>query len=148
MNTPAHDATTRACDHDRDHTLQLLGDALAEGALDTAEYHRRAEHALTATTHGDLTRLTADLPPSKAAHQRAKAAKARQDAREWTREWGYWAAGALVMTTIWAVTALRKGEWPFYWPAAPLAIWAAILISYALWPSPDEPTTHNPDTRP
>ncbi|MGP4028209.1 DUF1707 SHOCT-like domain-containing protein [Actinomadura sp. 3N407] len=42
---PAHDRI-RASDHDRD----------------TTEYGRRLEQALTATTHGDLHRLTADLP--------------------------------------------------------------------------------------
>ncbi|WP_262403003.1 hypothetical protein [Actinomadura sp. CNU-125] len=38
------------------------------------------------------------------------------------------------MTTIWAVDAVRDGQWEFYWPLVPLAIWAAVLLSYALWP--------------
>jgi hypothetical protein len=132
----------RATDRDRDAAVQRLGDALSEGALDTAEHRRRLHQALTATTHGDLDRLTADLPPSQAARHRAdtarRAAKAAADRRAWNNEWGYWLAGAAIMTAIWAATALRAGEWTFYWPAAPLGIWAAVLISYAIWPSSDD----------
>ncbi|SPT64272.1 hypothetical protein [Actinomadura madurae] len=41
------------------------------------------------------------------------------------------------MTAIWAVTSLRAGEWTHFWPVVPLGIWAAILVSYAIWPSDD-----------
>ncbi|MFI0487431.1 DUF1707 domain-containing protein [Actinomadura sp. 9N215] len=132
----------RAADHDRDATVQRLGDALSEGALDTAEHHRRLDQALTATTRGDLHRLTADLPTSHTARDRAetarRTARAHADRRAWHDEWGYWGAGAAIMTAIWAASALRTGEWTFYWPAVPLGIWAAVLISYALWPSHDD----------
>lgn len=118
----------RASDHDRTTTIERLGDALAEGALDTTEYNRRLGHALTATTHDDLDRLTTDLPASHAA-------KADADKRAWLDEWSYWIGGAAIMTAIWAVSALRAGEWTFFWPVAPLGIWAAVLISYAIRPS-------------
>lgn len=139
--TRTGDDHLRASDHDRDHTIQRLADALSEGALDTTEHDRRLHNALTATTHGDLAPLTADLPPSQAARDRAetarRAAKTQADRRAWRNEWGYWTGGAAIMTTIWTVTALREGEWTFFWPLVPLAIWAAILISYAIWPSHD-----------
>ncbi|MFG2089466.1 DUF1707 domain-containing protein [Spirillospora sp. NPDC048824] len=138
---PAHDRT-RASDHDRDTTVQRLGDALADGALDPAEHGRRLDRALTATTHGDLHRLTADLPPSQTARHRAetarRTAKTKADKRAWRDEWNYWTGAAAIMTAIWAISALRKGEWTSYWPAVPLGIWAAILISYAIWPSRDD----------
>ncbi|MFF5259737.1 DUF1707 domain-containing protein [Actinomadura viridis] len=133
-------ATTplRASDSDRDATIERLGDALAEGALDTTEYNSRLERAATATTLAQLHPLTADLPPSPTALARQEAArKAAQDhadQRAWLNEWGYWAGGAAIMTAIWAVNCLRAGEWDYYWPLAPLGIWAAILLSYALWP--------------
>jgi hypothetical protein len=137
----AHASDLRASDNDRNATIERLGDALAEGALDTAEYNQRLEQAATATTLGQLHPLTADLPVSRAAHAKAaaarKAAKAQADKRQWRNEWGYWAGGALIMTTIWAVNAVREGEWPFYWPMVPLGIWAAILLSYAIWPERD-----------
>jgi hypothetical protein len=121
----------RASDHDRDTTAERLGDALADGALDTAEHHRRLDRALAATTRGELHALTTDLPPPHAAHLHA-------DRRTWAAEWRYWTGGAAIMTALWGVSALRAGEWTAYWPAAPLAIWAAILISYAIWPDRDD----------
>lgn len=135
-------ADLRASDGDRDAVFERLGDALAEGALDTAEYDRRLERAAAATTLGQLRPLTADLPVSRAAVAREtaarEAARAEADQREWVKEWGYWGGGALIMTTIWAVNAVREGEWDFYWPLVPLAIWAAVLVSYALWPGKDD----------
>ncbi|WP_064743473.1 MULTISPECIES: DUF1707 SHOCT-like domain-containing protein [Actinomadura] len=135
-------AELRASDADRNAVFERLGDALAEGALDTAEYNRRLEVAAAATTLGALRPLTADLPVSRAARAREaaarRAARAEADKREWTKEWGYWGGGALIMTTIWAVDAVRDGEWEFYWPLVPLAIWAAVLVSYILWPSKDD----------
>ncbi|QFG27343.1 DUF1707 domain-containing protein [Actinomadura sp. WMMB 499] len=132
----------RASDADRDAVFERLGDALAEGALDTAEYDRRLDAASRATTLGVLARLTADLPVSRAAAAREtaarEAAKAQADKREWVKEWGYWGGGALIMSTIWGVNAVREGEWEFYWPLVPLAIWAAVLVSYILWPSKDD----------
>ncbi|MGK5555685.1 DUF1707 SHOCT-like domain-containing protein [Actinomadura kijaniata] len=128
----------RASDSDRNVVIERLGDALAEGALDTAEYNRRLEVAATAVTRGDLAPLTADLPESQAARRRAeaarRAARAEADKREWFNEWGYWGGGALIMTVIWGITCLREGDLRFYWPVWPLGIWAAILVSYALWP--------------
>ncbi|GAA2592851.1 DUF1707 domain-containing protein [Actinomadura fulvescens] len=124
-------AALRASDADRNAVIERLGDALADGALDTAEYHRRLEAAATAVTVDRLEPLTADLPVSRA---RAEAARQQADKREWLNEWGYWGAGALIMTVIWAVSSLKAGELTWYWPVAPLGIWAAVLVSYALWP--------------
>ena len=139
--THAHDRT-RASDHDRDTTVQRLGDALCDGAIDTTEHERRVERALTATTLADLQSLTADLPASRTARDRAETARrtaeAEADKRAWRDEWGYWAGGAVLMTAIWAFSSLRAGEWKHYWPAIPLAVWAAILISYAIWPAGDD----------
>ena len=142
MDIRPADSPVRASDHDRDTTVQHLGDALAEGTLDTAEYNRRLEHALAATTHGDLHRLTADLPVSQAARDRAETARRtardQADKRAWRDEWSYWTGGAAIMTAIWAISSLQAGEWKHYWPAIPLAIWAVILISYAVWPTRDD----------
>ncbi|MBG6089715.1 DUF1707 SHOCT-like domain-containing protein [Actinomadura viridis] len=144
-------ATTplRASDSDRDATIERLGDALAEGALDTTEYDIRLQQATTATTLAQLHPLTADLPASQATLAKEdaarKAAQHHADKRAWLNEWSYWTGGAAIMTAIWAVNSLREGEWSFYWPLAPLGIWAAILVSYAIWPErdrTDHPTRH------
>ncbi|MFI0446030.1 DUF1707 domain-containing protein [Actinomadura sp. 6N118] len=124
----------RAGDAERNAVIERLGDALAEGALDTAEYNRRLELAATAVTMDRLELLTADLPVSRAAQAKAEAAREEADKREWLNEWGYWGAGALIMTVIWGVSSLNAGELKWFWPIAPLGIWAAVLVSYAIWP--------------
>ncbi|WP_281180178.1 DUF1707 SHOCT-like domain-containing protein [Actinomadura hibisca] len=137
-DAPAPAGTLRASDADRNTTLEQLGDALAEGALDTPEYNRRLEQAVTATTVGQLTALTADLPVSRTALAKAeaarKAAQAQADKHEWRNEWGYWGGGALIMTVIWTINCVREHDLTFFWPVWPLGIWGAILLSYALWP--------------
>ncbi len=116
------DDPVRASDHDRDTTAERLGDASPKAP----RHHRTPPpppSGLAATTRGDLNRLTADLPPSHAARIRAdnarRAAQNDADERTWAAEWRYWTGGAAIMTAIWAVSALRAGEWTAYWPAAP-----------------------------
>ncbi|MFI0356325.1 DUF1707 domain-containing protein [Actinomadura sp. 9N407] len=135
--TTPRPAALRAADTDRDTTIERLADALADGALDLTEYEHRLDQATTATTVERLERLTADLPVSRAALAEQAAARAEDGRRQWRNEWGYWAGGAGIMTTIWAVGCIRDSDWDFYWPLAPLAIWAAILVSYAIWPERD-----------
>ena len=63
----------RASDQDREQAAQRLQAAFAERRLDDAEFDTRMRAALTAVTHTDLGKLTADLPeaaPSGAAPAR------------------------------------------------------------------------------
>ncbi|MDA2806380.1 DUF1707 SHOCT-like domain-containing protein [Nocardiopsis suaedae] len=65
MNDDVPTATAsglRASDADRERTARRLGEALGDGRLDHAEYGERLDSAFTATTMGDLARLTEDLP--------------------------------------------------------------------------------------
>ena len=52
----------RASDADRDHTVEVLASAAAEGRLTLEEYSERSGSALKARTVGELTALTADVP--------------------------------------------------------------------------------------
>ncbi len=52
----------RASDADRDRAIEILATASAEGRLSPEEYAERSDAALAARTHGDLARLTDDLP--------------------------------------------------------------------------------------
>lgn len=92
----------------------------------------------------------ADLPPSLAERERVAAEKRRADTEEWRREWGYWLGGVIIMTTIWTVDSVGDGEFAFYWPVAPLSIWAAILLTAPLWSSGkrDQLESPPPDARP
>ncbi|RKN38385.1 DUF1707 SHOCT-like domain-containing protein [Streptomyces hoynatensis] len=59
---PAVPGELRASHADREAVVERLRDAAADGRIDLAELDERLERALTAKTHGELDRLTADLP--------------------------------------------------------------------------------------
>ncbi|MFD9035434.1 DUF1707 domain-containing protein [Streptomyces sp. NPDC059567] len=124
----------RISDQDRDRTLAVLAAALAEGRLDPPEHAARAGTAVEARTAAELAALTADLPASKP----TRAERDRKDLAEWLAEWRYWLGGLVIMSGIWGVRCLQKGELVYFWPVAPLGIWAAVLIAIAIWPSDRE----------
>lgn len=129
----------RISDQDRDRTLAVLAAALTEGRLDPSEHAARAGAAVEARTATELTALTADLP----AVQPTRAERDRKDLAEWLAEWRYWLGGLVIMSGIWGVRCLQKDELTYYWPVAPLGIWAAVLIAIAIWPS-DSDTNEEP----
>ncbi|TDD60024.1 DUF1707 SHOCT-like domain-containing protein [Actinomadura rubrisoli] len=55
----------RASDRDRDEALVRLHTAYAEGRLTEPELDERIDLTLAARTHGELARLSADLPPAE-----------------------------------------------------------------------------------
>ncbi|SEM01382.1 protein of unknown function [Streptacidiphilus jiangxiensis] len=57
-------AGLKAAHVDRDHAIERLRAAAAEGRLTSEELDERVEAALTARTFGQLAALTADLPES------------------------------------------------------------------------------------
>ncbi|MFD7457212.1 MULTISPECIES: DUF1707 SHOCT-like domain-containing protein [unclassified Streptomyces] len=124
--TPA----VRVSDRDRDQVLGVLTKALAEGRLEQEEHAHRAAGALRARTAGDLAVLTADLP----APAPTRAEQDRKDLVEWLAEWRYWLGGAVIMSGIWGVRCAQRGELTYYWPLAPLGVWAAVLVAVAIWP--------------
>src|SRR5436305_14135726 len=52
----------RASDHERELAVARLRDASAEGRLTLDELMERSETAYAARTHGELVKVTADLP--------------------------------------------------------------------------------------
>jgi hypothetical protein len=63
-------------------------------------------------------------------------AQRRSDLRGRLEEWRWWLGGAVIMTAIWGVQAIRSGA-DFFWPVVPLGISAAILVAVAIWPHHD-----------
>src|SRR3954447_14547110 len=59
----------RASDHERELAVARLRDASAEGRLTLDELMERSESAYAARTHGELLRVTADLPGHPSAQQ-------------------------------------------------------------------------------
>ncbi|MER7953771.1 DUF1707 domain-containing protein [Streptomyces sp. NPDC096030] len=132
-NTPSTPAV-RVSDADRDRALGILAAALAEGRLDAPEHTSRVQAALRARTSDDLGALTADLP----APIPTRAEKDRKDMAEWLAEWRYWLGGLVIMSAVWGVRCVQKGELTYYWPVAPLGVWAAVLLAIAIWPRSDD----------
>ncbi|WP_052413568.1 DUF1707 domain-containing protein [Streptomyces glaucescens] len=124
----------RVSDRDRDRALGVLAEALAEGRIDAQEQAHRTAGVLAARTAGELAALTADLP----APVPGRAERNRRDLEQWLAEWRYWLGGAVVMSAAWGVRCVHKGELTYYWPIAPLGIWAAVLIAVAIWPRGEE----------
>ncbi|MFC7550613.1 DUF1707 domain-containing protein [Plantactinospora sp. GCM10030261] len=64
MSLQPHDDADRirVSDAEREHIVELLGQAAAEGRLSLEEYADRATSAHSAQTRGELARLTDDLP--------------------------------------------------------------------------------------
>lgn len=132
---PHDDVRPRASDEDRERVATILGDAFARGALDLSEHEQRLTCVWEARYTDELTSLTRDLPgPTGADLDRARR---DSETREWLQEWRWWLGGAVIMTAIWAAQAARSGP-DFYWPLAPLGIWAAVLVAAAIWPSKDQ----------
>lgn len=59
---PARDRMTRIGDAERDQVISELGAHFAAGRLDMDEYDERSTAAITAKTHGELSRTLAHLP--------------------------------------------------------------------------------------
>lgn len=56
----------RASDHDRNHVVEMLAEALGVGRITFPEYEERTQLAVQARTFADLDRLVADLPSVQA----------------------------------------------------------------------------------
>lgn len=125
----------RVTDEDRARTATMLNDAFARGALGDEEHEQRVARAWAARDGAELATLAGDLPAASAAD--AERARLQSELREWLDEWRWWFGGAVVMSTIWGVQAIRTGP-DFYWPLGPLGIWAAILVAVAIWPSDED----------
>lgn len=120
----------RASDADRDQVAQRLRVAFDEGRLGLAEYDERVRDAYAAVTRADLVPLTADLPVAEPAA--APPAK-RFRAPRLRKEWRDWAQTAFLLVGSWVVISLASGGPIFFFPIFPLGIWAAVLVSQALF---------------
>lgn len=81
MDDPATEPSQLlASDAEREHSVLVLRDAVAEGRLTLEEFGERVGGAQTARTHGELARLTADLPQRPLPVPAAAAAPVRYSA--------------------------------------------------------------------
>jgi hypothetical protein len=108
--SPAGDA--RASDAERETVVERLRVATTEGRLTLAELTERTEAAYTATTRGELARITADLPPAAAAAAPVPATQGPD--REWVI--------AVIGDTK------RQGRWRVERPLAALAVIGDVVL--------------------
>jgi len=71
-------AQLRVTDQDREHVVEHVKVAYAEGRFDKLEFDERLERAMTARTHGDLTPIMSELYGVNAVPRLAPPAPARR----------------------------------------------------------------------
>lgn len=114
------DADLRVSQTERDAAARLLGEHLAAGRIEPAEFDERCDRALAARTRGDLDRLFADLPAERPARPPAPAGP--DPARRIAALIRPLAAMAVLagLAVILALTGPAHGHSHYPWPLIPL----------------------------
>lgn len=114
----------RVSDADRQQVAGHLETAFGEGRLSVADFDDRVRQAWSASTHGDLARLTADLPAVRPAAPVPSAPAENPDdtARKLLRGWFI---VTFINVAVWFVIALNEG----FTEVHPWWIWVALT-----WP--------------
>ena len=131
--TAATTPSVRAGHRERESTADLLGQALAQGYLDMAEYETRLQAVYDLQTTPDLQQLTHDLPvavlrrndPRRQAARRAAARKGIH-----LHLAAYLAMVAIVLT-VWLAVGLSAGSW-YFWPIWPILGAGIGVLGHAL----------------
>lgn len=133
----------RASDRERDAVVALLGDHLAEGRLELAEFEERSTRAGAARTRGELTVLTEDLPsaqpvpasppaPATESHPVSLSKDETPARRTGTaaalRPFARWLSVSLLCVTIWAVSSITSGTVQPFWPGWVIGPWGALML--------------------
>ena len=136
-------STLRAGDRERESTADLLGQALAQGYLDLAEYEARLQSVYDTRVTPDLQRLTSDLPVAvlRRNDPRRKAALRAAARRSVHIHLAAYLAMVVIVLTVWLVVGLSAGAW-YFWPIWPIlgagigVLGHALPIRYAFPPCP------------
>lgn len=135
MTAPTAPTTpvVRAGDIDRETTATLLGQALAEGYLDMAEYETRLQIAFTAPTRAELGALTADLPVDRLKRNdpRRREARRRAARRGVRAHLAAYLAMVVIVLTVWLAVGLTAGAW-YFWPIWPIVGAGIGVLGHAL----------------
>ena len=127
----------RASDWDRQEIVDRLRSAVADGRLSMDEYMDRMGRAYEAVTYGDLAPLTADLPATRQADQRATIAPPAVAARRGLIAglptplrvlWSIWLTAVMINVFVWAMVSVTSGHFAYPWP-----LWVAGPYGAALF---------------
>lgn len=139
-------ASPRAGAADRDHAVELLGDAYGAGYLTKEEFDERLDLATRARHHAELDGLLADLPPrlrTSRDRARRRARKARAARLGVRIHAGVYAGMSLLMVVIWIAVGRSTGSW-YPWPIWPVLGWGVGVLGHAV---PVTLTTRDPGNR-
>lgn len=129
----------RVSDEDRERAAHSLREHFAAGRLTQDELDERLEAVYTARTHGELAKLTADLPmlPASPAQRRAELAARRVHLqRRLLQQSGGAISAFVICTVIWLASGAQGQFWPM-WVALAVVI-PLVRGGWALYgPSPD-----------
>ncbi|THA25158.1 DUF1707 domain-containing protein [Streptomyces sp. RKND-216] len=133
----------RASDDDRERVVAELGDHLAAGRLDTAEFDERASSAYAARTLGELDVLMTDLPAEreragsgartsleKAASPGPAPAARPQDHKALNVR--TWLAVSVMVTGVWGISSLAAHQLLNFWPMWVIGPWGLGILFHAL----------------
>lgn len=125
--------TPRAGDRDRERAAARLGQALAQGYLDLAEYEQRVQTVFGAHTTGEIRELLADLPLERIrrADPRRRAARVEAARRSVRIHLGAYLLMTVIVLTVWAAVAATTGAM-YFWPIWPILGAGIGLVSHAL----------------
>src|SRR5581483_261645 len=107
----------RVSDEDRERCAQALREHFAAGRLTQDELDERVQAVYAARTHGELAKLTADLPllPASPAQRRAELAARRAHLqRRLLQQSGGAMAAFVVCTVIWLASGASGQFWPMW----------------------------------
>ncbi len=132
-STIAPTAPVRAGDHERERTANQLGQALAQGYLEMAEYESRLQAAFGAHTTGELRQLVADLPLAQLRRNdpRRREARRRAARRGVQIHLAGYLAMVVIVLTVWLAVGLTAGTW-YFWPIWPILGAGIGLVSHAV----------------
>lgn len=125
--------TLRAGDRDRTRAADLLGQALAEGYLDLAEYESRLQTVYDTQTAPDLRQLTADLPVAELRRNdpRRRAARRAAARRGIHLHLAAYLTMVVIVLTVWLAVGVATGAW-YFWPVWPILGAGIGVLGHAL----------------
>lgn len=101
---------------ERQHTVERLGRALADGCVTAAEFDDRVASTWAATTRGDLSGLTEDLPPDRPSLVPASALSlARRGHPALRAATAAWLILSAVSIVAWAILSVAAGISAPWW---------------------------------
>lgn len=127
------DTAIRVGDRDRENTANILGQALAHGYLDMAEYERRVQATFAAQTADELRRLLADLPVTRLRRSDPRRVAVRRNAARMSvrLHLAAYLMMVVIVLGVWLAVGLSAGAW-YFWPIWPILGAGIGLIGHAV----------------